>query len=99
MSNSRHLLQQRAKVVFRSGDQTVLHDRARTGVPAQRRIIVFRRTQSFGFFVPVHGFAQAVMRSILRAVYPALELRPGLPLADDAGVVGALVVALQTAEQ
>src|SRR5204862_1053980 len=64
---------------------------AGAGVPAQNRIVVTGRAERFGFFEPVHCFAQKIvsLEAAARRVLAQLRLCPAF--GDDSGILGPLI--------
>ena len=64
---------------------------AGAGVPPQNRIVVTGRAERFGFFEPVHCFAQKIvsLKPAARRVLPQFRLCPAF--GDDSGIIRALI--------
>ena len=75
---------------FASYEFVSLND-AGAGVPSQNRIVVTGRAERFGFFEPVHCFAQKIvsLKPAARRVLPQFRLCPAF--GDDSGIIRALI--------
>src|SRR5438105_2924498 len=71
---------------------------SRTRVPAQDRVVVAGRPARLGLLVPASRLAQELVDGALGARSRLAEQRARAPLANDAGVVGALVAVLDAAK-
>jgi SAM-dependent methyltransferase len=67
------------------------HQQSRAGVPAQQRVVVGRRPQGLGFFVPLHSLMQPVIDDGGGPLSALVKKRLATALADHTGIVGALV--------
>src|SRR5689334_6566878 len=87
---------------FRVGERTNLRiprEHSRAGVPAQNGVVVSMWPEGFGSLVVVHRFAQGMI-SIGVAGRPVLaQVRMGLTLPNETGVVGTLVLTIDAGEQ
>src|SRR5215813_12769498 len=89
-------LQERMEALVRRGTDMVLsQDLPRARIPAQYGIVVPSLPETLGPLVPAHGLVKPFVggRAGPRAVPAQRGSRPSL--ADDAGVVGPVVLALQ----
>src|SRR5437667_4768313 len=93
------LFQRQGRVFLRSGAELVARDDARTGVPAQQRVVIAPGANLLGFFKPQHGLAEQFERVEAGAGSAVIQLSLGLALANDASVVGSLVFVAQAGEQ
>ena len=84
---------------FFASDEFVSLNEPGTGVPPQNRIVVTGRTERFGFFEPIHCFAQKIvsLKSAARGVLPQFRLCPAF--GDDSGVIRALIFRFHAAQQ
>ena len=75
---------------FASYEFVSLND-AGAGVPPQNRIVVTGWAERFGFFEPIHCFAQKIvcLKSATRGVLPQFRLCPAF--GDDSGIIRALI--------
>ena len=75
---------------FASYEFISLND-AGAGVPPQNRIVVTGWAERFGFFEPVHCFAQKIvcLKPAARRVLPQFRLCPAF--GDDSGIIRALI--------
>src|SRR5437868_4576810 len=85
------LFQLQLTLLLGSCHKLVAHDDAGAGIPAEERIIVFRRTKRLGFFVPVHGFAQELVSFMAGARAALMQAGLGSALGDDASIIGPFV--------
>src|SRR5262245_63970520 len=94
--DGRPSLQERMETLVRRGAHVVLsHDLTRAGVPAQDGIIVPALTEPLRSLVPAHGLPEPFVGVGARGRAVAAQRGPCPSLADDAGIVGPVVVALQ----
>src|SRR5262245_35465214 len=93
----RRSLQLHLHPLFQPRGETVLHDDAGAGVPAEECVVVAVRTDDLGLLVVGHGFAQVLVRFKAGAGAAATELGLSSALVKDALVVRALVRVAQAA--
>src|SRR5712691_5677207 len=94
-SAKRNLLQRQLQPFVRPRNKFVAHNDAGAGIPAQKRIVVSRRTYRFSFFVPTHRFAQEMVSFVTGARAALMEAGFGTTLGDDSGVISPLVWILE----
>src|SRR5687768_16634971 len=74
-------------------------EHARAGVPSQQRLVVTGWPIGLGLLVPLHRLAKPFVRDLAGSWQPAIELRLASALADDAGVICALVLVAEAWQQ
>src|SRR5260221_6812345 len=70
----------------------VSHDQARARVPAKQRIVIARRPNRRGAFVPAHRLAQPLVGAWSAVRYSATPSRLRPPLPDDSREVCTVIV-------
>src|SRR5882672_12963737 len=88
------LLQIRLRSVIEPRREVVTHDDSSAGVPPQDRIVVAGGTNRLRLLVPFHRVAQPFVGVVARSRPALLQSGFGLSLADDAGVIGAVIFVL-----
>src|SRR3954467_6769409 len=71
---------------------------AGAGVPAEEGVVVAGGAEGGGFFVELHGFVEVVVGHGAGEGGVVVEEFLGVAFGDEAGVVGAVVVALEASE-
>src|SRR5215467_2087674 len=77
-------------------DLRVVHKHPRTSVPAQDSVVVSMRPESLSSFVVFHGLPQCMIGIRMAAKLVVVEMRVSLSFPHETGVIGALVLALDT---
>src|SRR5215510_9280264 len=77
----------------------VAHDNSSAGVPPQDRVVVAGGAYLLRLLIPFHRVAQPFIGVVARPRPSLLQPGLGLPLADNAGVIGALIFVLNARQQ